>query len=109
MKSGSALQTTVRALCLVSSVLLTVVGLIHIFKAEPRIKWPDSKWNQSFSDDINIGSWRFQLFSFAPSVFSKNSRHTRELLWQISLSVAVRVLVFVCVSTGTTVCISSEG
>ncbi|EZG46747.1 putative transmembrane protein [Gregarina niphandrodes] len=52
---------------LFASLLTLVVGLVHLSKRKPRIHWPDS----GFITDNNI-YWRYQMFSFAPSVFIDN-------------------------------------
>eukprot|EP01056_Protomagalhaensia_sp_Gyna25_P000876 Protomagalhaensia_sp_Gyna_25__875@NODE_1422_length_1850_cov_541_589729_g1147_i0_p3_GENE_NODE_1422_length_1850_cov_541_589729_g1147_i0NODE_1422_length_1850_cov_541_589729_g1147_i0_p3_ORF_typecomplete_len156_score10_91_NODE_1422_length_1850_cov_541_589729_g1147_i028495 len=64
MKQGSALQTATRWLCLISSALVLVLGVVHLIDRSPRLVWPNR-----FADDVNADKWRAQLFTFMPTYF----------------------------------------
>eukprot|EP01053_Blabericola_migrator_P000196 Blabericola_migrator_1__195@NODE_1051_length_5591_cov_140_882513_g723_i0_p4_GENE_NODE_1051_length_5591_cov_140_882513_g723_i0NODE_1051_length_5591_cov_140_882513_g723_i0_p4_ORF_typecomplete_len155_score17_54PrgI/PF12666_7/92PrgI/PF12666_7/4_6e03PrgI/PF12666_7/45_NODE_1051_length_5591_cov_140_882513_g723_i043514815 len=65
MKQGSMVQNVARWLCLISSLLVLVLGVVHLVDRKPRLHWP----NNFIDDDGNAISWRSALFSFTPSVF----------------------------------------
>eukprot|EP01055_Gregarina_sp_Pseudo9_P000228 Gregarina_sp_Pseudo_9__227@NODE_1148_length_1837_cov_198_471079_g1074_i0_p4_GENE_NODE_1148_length_1837_cov_198_471079_g1074_i0NODE_1148_length_1837_cov_198_471079_g1074_i0_p4_ORF_typecomplete_len156_score24_27DUF4064/PF13273_6/35DUF4064/PF13273_6/43_NODE_1148_length_1837_cov_198_471079_g1074_i05551022 len=65
MKSGSLLQTVTRWLCLISSVLTAVLGIVHLIDTKARIYWPSGK----FHEDLNKSTWRDMLFTFRPNTF----------------------------------------
>eukprot|EP01057_Protomagalhaensia_wolfi_P001311 Protomagalhaensia_wolfi_Nauph_80__1310@NODE_1783_length_1340_cov_1393_476556_g1389_i0_p2_GENE_NODE_1783_length_1340_cov_1393_476556_g1389_i0NODE_1783_length_1340_cov_1393_476556_g1389_i0_p2_ORF_typecomplete_len160_score17_27_NODE_1783_length_1340_cov_1393_476556_g1389_i0117596 len=68
MKEGSALQTATRWLCLISSILVLVLGVVHLIDRNPRLVWPGNE-NRGFADDNNADRWRAQLFTFMPTYF----------------------------------------
>eukprot|EP01054_Gregarina_sp_Poly1_P004616 Gregarina_sp_Poly_1__4615@NODE_246_length_10752_cov_151_576135_g216_i0_p12_GENE_NODE_246_length_10752_cov_151_576135_g216_i0NODE_246_length_10752_cov_151_576135_g216_i0_p12_ORF_typecomplete_len151_score11_15SfLAP/PF11139_8/0_0069Colicin_V/PF02674_16/1_2Colicin_V/PF02674_16/6_1e03Colicin_V/PF02674_16/7_5DUF1700/PF08006_11/4e02DUF1700/PF08006_11/0_84CbiQ/PF02361_16/2_7e02CbiQ/PF02361_16/5_7DUF202/PF02656_15/19DUF202/PF02656_15/3_2e02_NODE_246_length_10752_cov_151_576135_g216_i082978749 len=68
MRKGSGLQNISRWLGFVVGLLTLILGLVHFFDSKPRLRWPAGR----FRDDNNASSWRWTLFSFAPSIFIDN-------------------------------------
>lgn len=51
---------------LVASLLVWLLGLIHVIRLKSRINWPENQ----ITDDVQRYSWRL-VFTFVPDILSK--------------------------------------
>eukprot|EP00917_Polyrhabdina_sp_WS-2016_P031342 GHVP01066889.1.p1 GENE.GHVP01066889.1~~GHVP01066889.1.p1 ORF type:complete len:339 (+),score=38.97 GHVP01066889.1:490-1506(+) len=52
----------------VAAMCAIITGFVHVITIGASIRWP-KYIGESFFDDVNILSWRFTLFTFAPNTF----------------------------------------
>lgn len=65
-ENNDLLKTATRYAGFISSILVAILGVVHVAQRKAYLDWPSGAWN----DDVNYLPWRGRLFSLHPDALA---------------------------------------